>query len=262
MKASKAKVYSKILMVLFFLLFYAPLLSIIIFSFNDAKSVTHWGGFTLSWYKELFTDMRVVGIILNTVLIAVISTIVSVIIGSIAAICLTKQRKKIRNLILQGNNLPIMNPDIVTAIGLLLLFVSIKVERGYITMLFAHISFCTPYVIVTVYPKVKALDPNILEAALDLGAKPLRAIRTAVLPQIKSTIFAAGAIAFTMSFDDFVISYFTGGSKLNISTYLYTEAKKINPTINALSTIIMIIIVIKVVFDKVRESRRKNREEI
>lgn len=154
------------------------------------------------------------------------STIISVIIGTIAAICLTKQRKKIRNLILQGNNLPIMNPDIVTAIGLLLLFVSLRVEKGYITMLIAHISFCTPYVVVTVYPKVKALDPNILEAALDLGAKPLKAIRTAIIPQIKGTVFAAGAIAFTMSFDDFVISYFTGGSKLNISTYLYTEAKK------------------------------------
>lgn len=163
---------------------------------------------------------------LNTIIIAVLSTIISVIIGTIAAICLTKQRKKIRNLILQGNNLPIMNPDIVTAIGLLLLFVSLRVEKGYITMLIAHISFCTPYVVVTVYPKVKALDPNILEAALDLGAKPLKAIRTAIIPQIKGTVFAAGAIAFTMSFDDFVISYFTGGSKLNISTYLYTEAKK------------------------------------
>ena len=111
------------------------------------------------------------------------------------------------------------------------------------------------------YPKVKALDPNILEAALDLGAKPLKAIRTAIIPQIKETVFAAGAIAFTMSFDDFVISYFTGGSKLNISTYLYTEAKKINPTINALSTIIMLIIVIKIVIDKIKDGRREKSEE-
>ena len=124
-------------------------------------------------------------------------------------------------------------------------------------MLIAHISFCTPYVIINVYPKVKSLDPNIMEAAMDLGAKPLRAIKDAVIPQIKSTIIAAGAIAFTMSFDDFVISYFTGGSKLNISIYLYTEAKKMNPTINALSTIIMIVIVIKIVYDKIKEARKE-----
>ncbi len=262
MKTTKSKIFSKILMILFFVIYYAPLLSIIIFSFNDARSVTHWGGFTFGWYRELFTDARLMEIILNTLLIAVAATIVSTIIGTLAAICLTKQRKKIRNLILQANNLPIMNPDIVTAIGLLLLFVSLKVEKGYITMLLAHISFCTPYVIVTVYPKVKALDPNILEAALDLGAKPLRAICTAIIPQVKTTVFAAGAMAFTMSFDDFVISYFTGGSKLNISTYLYTEAKKINPTINALSTIIMLIIVIKIVIDKVKEARRNKHEEV
>ncbi len=261
MKTTKAKIFSKIFMILFFIIYYAPLLSIVVFSFNDARSVTHWGGFTFDWYKELFTDERVVSIIINTLLIAVASTIISTIIGTLAAICLTKQRKKFRKLILQANNLPIMNPDIVTAIGLLLLFVSLRVEKGYFTMLLAHISFCTPYVIVTVYPKVKSLDPNILEAALDLGAKPLRAICTAILPQIKTTIFAAGAIAFTMSFDDFVISYFTGGSKLNISTYLYTEAKKINPTINALSTIIMLIIVLKIVLDKIMEARRNKHEK-
>ncbi len=261
MKSSKSKLFTKILMILFFIVYYAPLLSIVVFSFNDARSVTHWGGFTFSWYKELFTDQRILSIIFSTLLIAICATIISTIIGTIAAICLTKQRKKFRKLILQANNLPIMNPDIVTAIGLLLLFVSLRVEKGYITMLIAHISFCTPYVVINVYPKVKSLDSNILEAALDLGAKPLKAMTTAVIPQIKSTIFAAGAIAFTMSFDDFVISYFTGGSKLNISTYLYTEAKKINPTINALSTIIMIIIVVKIVIDKIKDSRREKNEK-
>lgn len=259
MKTSKAKLFSKILIILFFIIYYAPLLSIVIFSFNDAMSVTHWGGFTFDWYVDLFTNERLIKIILNTLLIAILSTIVSIIIGTVAAICLTKTKRKFRKLILQVNNLPIMNPDIVTAIGLLLLFVSLNVEQGYITMLIAHISFCTPYVIVTVYPKVKSLDENVLEAALDLGAKPLKAIRTAILPQIKSSIFAAAAISFTMSFDDFVISYFTGGSKLNISTYLYTEAKKINPTINALSTIIMLIIVLKIVIDKIRHAKEEKK---
>lgn len=259
MKSTKAAFWSKALIVLFFIVYYVPLLSIIVFSFNDAMSVTHWGGFTLKWYGDLFTNTRLLQIILNTLIIAVVSTFVSIIIGTIAAIALTKSRKSIRRLILQGNNLPIMNPDIVTAIGLLLLFVSLRIEQGYLTMLLAHISFCTPYVIVTVYPKVKSLDENIMEAALDLGAKPFKAVRTAVLPQIKGSIFAAAAISFTMSFDDFVISYFTGGSKLNISTYLYTEAKKINPTINALSTIIMLIIVIKIIIDKLKERKKDSK---
>lgn len=257
MKTTKAKIWTKVLMILFFIVYYAPLLSIVVFSFNDAKSVTHWGGFTFQWYKDLFTDERLIGIIINTIVIAILSTIVAIIIGTITAICLTKTRKRFRKLVLQGTNFPIMNPDIVTAIGLLLLFVSLNVEKGYVTMFIAHVSFCTPYVIVTVYPKMKSLDPNIMEAALDLGARPLTAIRTAILPQIKDTIFAAAAISFTMSFDDFVISYFTGGSKLNISIYLYTEAKKINPTINALSTIIMIFIVGKIVYDKIKEARRE-----
>ncbi len=257
MKSTRAKIWSRVLIFLFFFIYYVPLLSIVVFSFNDAMSVTHWGGFTFKWYADLFTNARLIKIIVNTLLIAVISTFVSIIIGTVAAISLTKTRKNIRHLILQGNNLPIMNPDIVTAIGLLLLFVSLRIEQGYFTMLLAHISFCTPYVIVTVYPKVKSLDENIMEAALDLGAKPLKAIKTAILPQIKGSIFAAAAISFTMSFDDFVISYFTGGSQLNISTYLYTEAKKINPTINALSTIIMLVIVLKIVFDKLKQRKEE-----
>lgn len=259
MKQTKAHVFTKILMILFFIVYYAPLLSIVVFSFNSERSVTYFGKFDLVWYKELFTDQRLIEIIFYTVLIAVIATVVSTIIGTIAAICLTKMRKGFRKFVLQTTNFPIMNADIVTAIGLLLLFVTLNVEKGYITMLIAHISFCTPYVIISVYPKVKSLDPNIMEAALDLGAKPLRAIKDAVLPQIKPTIFAAAAIAFTMSFDDFVISYFTGGPKLNISIYLYTEAKKINPTINALSTIIMIIIIGKIIVDKIKESRKEKK---
>lgn len=261
MKSTKAKIWSKVLMILFFIAYYLPLLSIVVFSFNDAKSVTHWGGFTFDWYKDLFTNTRLLEIIFMTLLIAVISTIISIIIGTLGAIALTKTGRRFRKAILQVNNLPIMNPDIVTAIGLLLLFVSLNVEKGYGTMLIAHISFCTPYVVVTVYPKLKSLNPNLMEASMDLGAKPLKAIRTVLLPQMKESIWASAAISFTMSFDDFVISYFTGGSKLNISTYLYTEAKKINPTINALSTIIMLIIVLKIVFDKINDRRKKNEED-
>lgn len=257
MKASKSKIFSRIMMILFLALYYVPLISIIVFSFNEAKSVTYFTNFTLNWYEDLFTNQRLLKIIFDTLIIAIAATIISTIIGVIASIFLTKASKKFRNTVLKINNFPIINPDIVTGIGLLLLFVSLSIERGYTTMLIAHVAFCTPYIIINVYPKVKSLDPNILEAAEDLGAKPMKAIRTAILPQIKGAIISAMAISFTMSFDDFVISYFTGGSKLNISTYLYTEAKKINPTINALSTIIILIIMIKIVIDLIVDSRKE-----
>jgi len=262
MKACKSNLFTRIMMILFLALYYIPLISIIVFSFNEAKSVTYFTNFTFDWYKDLFTNERLLKIIFDTLIIALAATLISTIIGVIASIFLTKASKKFRNSILKINNFPIINPDIVTGIGLLLLFVSLSIERGYGTMLIAHIAFCTPYIIINVYPKVKSLDQNIFEAAEDLGAKPMKAIRTAIIPQIKGAIISAMAISFTMSFDDFVISYFTGGSKLNISTYLYTEAKKINPTINALSTIIILIIMAKIVIDLIVDSRKeKNKNE-
>ncbi len=257
MKESKSKLFSRILVILFFVVYYIPLISIIVFSFNESQSVTHFTNFSFKWYHELFTNTRLLTIIFRTILIAVISTIISTIIGTLVSIFLSKSGKGVRKFILKVNDLPIMNPDIVTGIGLLLLFVSMNIERGYLTMIIAHISFCTPYVVINVYPKLKSLDPNIFEAAEDLGAKPRRAIKDAILPQIKGAIISAAAISFTMSFDDFVISYFTGGSVLNISTYLYTEAKKIEPTINALSTIIILIILVKVIFDLVRNQKKE-----
>ncbi len=261
MKTSKAKIISKALMILFFIIYYLPLVSLAVYSFNDAKSVTMWNGFTIKWYVNLFTNREIISIVIYTIFIAFLTTVLSIIIGTFASIALTKTKKNLRKLILQANNLPITNPDIVTAIGLLLLFVSFGITKGYGTMLIAHISFCTPYVIVTVYPKIKSLDENIIEAAMDLGATPMQAMRKAVLPQIKSSIFAAAAIAFTMSFDDFVISYFTSGSSQNISTYLYSKVKKLDPTFNALSVIIMLFIIGKIVIDKLRESKRIKRNE-
>ncbi|MGL4949493.1 MAG: extracellular solute-binding protein [Anaeroplasmataceae bacterium] len=255
MKSSKSKLWSKLIVILFFVIFYSPLISLIIFSFNDKKSLTSWGGFTLKWYENLFTNMQIFEIILTTLFIAVAATVCALVIGTFASIALVKMKKKNRNTLLAINNLPITNPDIVIAIGLLLLFVTVGVERGYGTMLLAHISFCTPFVIITVYPKIKSLDPNLIEAAMDLGATPVKAIRSAIIPQIKTAIFASAAISFTMSFDDFVISYFTGGKSLNISTYLYTNAKKLNPTFNALSTIIILIIVAKIIYDVIKKRK-------
>lgn len=234
-----------ILLVLLFV--YAPIFSLVLFSFNANRSLTTWGGFSFEWYGELFRSREIMNAVVWTFIIAILATIISVIVGTFAAIGLSKNKKLFRNVVINLNNIPIVNPEIVTAIGLLLLFQSLKLQGGYGTMLLAHIAFCTPYVIITVYPKVKSLDPSLIEAAQDLGATPMRAIYYAVFPQIKVAIFAAAAIAFTMSFDDFVISYFTAGSKgTNISIYLYTLKRGIPPTINALSTIMILVVTIVV----------------
>lgn len=255
MKKSK---FSIIMVAIFFVVYYVPLISLTVFSFNESKTVTTWTGFTFDWYKRLFMDEEIIVLVLMTLLIAVLATIISTIIGTFAAIALSKSKKRFRDIILALNNLPIVNPDIVTAIGLLLLFVTFSITKGYGTMLLSHIAFCTPFVIINVYPKLCTLDPNLTEAAMDLGATPMQAVSKAVIPQIKSSIFAAASIAFTMSFDDFVISYFTSQSTdQNISMYLYANLKKLEPTFNALSVIIMFVIFVKIIFDRVRLNRRK-----
>ena len=183
-----------------------------------------------------------------SVTIALLATAISTILGTITAIGLSKSRKVLKDIILNVNNVPIMNPDIVTAIGLMILFSSLKMEKGYLTMLLAHIAFCTPYVITSVYPKVRNMDPNLANAAMDLGATPFQALTKVILPMLKEGIYAGVLLAFTMSFDDFVISYFvTGNGVSNISIIVYNMTKRTNPTINALSTLVILVIVITLV---------------
>jgi spermidine/putrescine transport system permease protein len=223
--------------------------------------LTNWGGFSLKWYEKLFDSTDIMTAVIMTLVIAILATLISVFIGTLAAISLSKSKKVFKDVMLGVNNVPIVNPEIVTAVGLLLLFVSFQIDRGYTTMLLAHVAFCTPYVVITVYPKVKSLDPNLAEAANDLGATPVQALWLVVFPQIKVAIFAAAAIAFTMSFDDFVISYFTAGSATNISIYLYTLRRGVEPTINALSTIIIAIIGVVVTY-RYLKSNQNNEQEI
>lgn len=248
--------------VLFFVL---PLGYIVLFSFNSIRSTSVFKGFTLQWYENIFsfeqTQLREA--ISNTIVCAVISTIVSTIIGTLGSIGLMKIKKKRRDRLLSFNNLPILNPDIVTAIGLMfvfsfLLFDNIDFENmAFIKMLIAHISFCVPYVIITVYPKIKTLDPNCLEAAQDLGSKPTEAIIRVILPQLKTAIFAAGSIAFTMSFDDYAISYFVTGAQLsNVSIFLANTGKKVNLSINAFSAIVILIITVIVVVRFIIDMRK------
>lgn len=225
------------------LFLYLPMLVMAVFSFNNAKSLSSWGGFSFKWYQSMFANTQMIDAIVVSVSIAIVATIVSTILGTITAIGLSKSKKVMRNAILQVNNLPIMNPDIVTGVALMILFSFIGISKGYLTMLLAHIAFCTPFVITNVYPKVKQMDVNLADAAMDLGATPYQALTQVIIPQIKPGIMAGALLAFTMSFDDFVISYFVSGNGVeNISMIVYNMAKRTNPSIYALATIILVVV--------------------
>ncbi len=241
--------------------FYAPILYTIIFSFNESKSLTTFTGFSLKWYEKMFNNNTMMEAMFYTIIVAVIATIVSTFVGTITAIGLSKSGKVVKNVVEQVNQLPIMNPEIVTAIGLLMLFSAIHLEKGLFTMLLAHIMFCIPYVILSIMPKLRSLNPNIAEAAMDLGATPWQALVKVIVPQVMPGIISGALIAFTMSFDDFVISYFvTGNGISNISILVYTEARRINPSINALSTVIVLIITVTLTFANVIPAIKERRQ--
>ncbi|MDD6065093.1 MAG: ABC transporter permease, partial [Firmicutes bacterium] len=202
----------KILMILMLVFFYLPIIYMIIFSFNDGKSLTHFTGFSLRWYEHMLQSRDMMSSLYTTFSIALLATFISTVVGTIAAIGLSKSKKIVRDLVSQVNNFPLMNPEIVTAIGFMLLFITFRVEKGYVTMLLAHIAFCIPYVMLSVMPKIKSLDPNLADAAMDLGATPWQALTKVIVPQITPGIVSGALIAFTMSVDDFIISYFVTGS--------------------------------------------------
>jgi len=220
-----------------------PILYIIPFSFNSSRSLTKFEGFSLRWYEKMFADSTMMQSVAYTVIIALLATIISTIVGTLTAIGLSKSKKIMKGIVEQVNNLPILNPEIVTGIGLLMFFSALGVRKGFLTLLLAHIMFCIPYVILSVTPKLRSLDPNLADAALDLGATPMQALWKVIVPQIRPGIISGALIAFTMSFDDFIISYFvTGNGVNNISILVYTMSKRVNPSINALSTLVILLI--------------------
>ena len=237
------RTFGKVLMALVIVFFYLPIIYMVVFSFNSGKSLTSFTGFSLRWYKHMMESHTMMESLSTTFSIALIATAVSTLAGTISAIGLSKSKKIIQNLIEQVNNLPMMNPEIVTAIGFMLLFITFRVEKGYVTMLLAHIAFCIPYVMLSVMPKIRSLDPNLADAAMDLGATPWQALTKVIVPQIMPGIVSGALIAFTMSVDDFIISYFvTGGGVKNLSITVYTMSKRVNPSINAISTLVVVII--------------------
>ena len=259
-------IFNRVLMILIIGFFYLPIIYMIIFSFNDGKSLTAFTGFSLRWYKHMLESRDMMEALYTTFGVALIATAVSTVIGTISAIGLSKSKKIVRDLVAQVNNLPLMNPEIVTAIGFMLLFISFQVRKGFVTMLLAHIAFCIPYVILSVMPKIRSLDPNLADAAMDLGATPFQALTKVIVPQIAPGILSGALIAFTMSIDDFIISYFvTGNGVKNLSIMVYTMSKRVNPSINAISTLVVVIITIALVLINVAPiliTKREKKEEI
>ena len=230
----------------------------IIFSFNSSKSLTHFTGFSLRWYEAMLKNHGMMESLYVTIIVALLATIISTIVGTITAIGLSKSKKVLRAFVSQVNDFPIMNPEIVTAIGLMLLFITFQIEKGFVTLLLAHIAFCIPYVILSIMPKIKSLDPNLADAAMDLGATPWQALVKVIVPQIMPGIVSGALIAFTMSFDDFVISYFvTGQGVKNLSIMVYTMSKRINPSVNAISTVVVLLITITLIIVNVLPMIRK-----
>lgn len=235
------KYLSRIYMGIIFLFLYAPIIVLAVFSFNESKSRGNWTGFSFKWYIELFQDQDIRQAFYYTITIAIVSAVVSTILGTIAAIGINSMKGKTKALMLNVNYLPVVNPDIVTGISLMILYISFNIDFGFNTILISHIVFNTPYVILSILPKLKQLDVNMTEAAMDLGATPMYALRKVIIPEIKPGIIAGFLMAFTLSIDDFIISYFTKGEGVtNLSIVIYSMARRgVRPTINALSTIML-----------------------
>lgn len=240
------KSLSKIYTVLIFGFLYAPIAVLAVFSFNDSKSTAKWEGFTLDWYQSLFQNDYIMKSLYYTVLVAVIASIIATIIGTFAAFGIFYMKRWKQSVILNINSIPILNPDIVTGISLMTLFVALKIDLGLMTLIIAHVTFCIPYVVLSVLPKFKQMPSEMLEAALDLGATPWYAFKKVIYPEIKPGIITGALIAFTLSIDDFVISFFnTGNGVSNLSIAIYSMARRgIKPEINALSTLMFLTVLV------------------
>jgi spermidine/putrescine transport system permease protein len=256
---------------LLLIVLYAPIVFIAIFSFTESKVLGNWTGFSTKLYSNLFTgDMQGTGSLMlaieNTLIIALIAAIVSTVLGTIAAIGIHNMRGKTKQAITFMNNIPMLNPDIITGVSLFLLFVFLHISQGYATVVLAHITFCTPYVVLNVLPRLTQMNPNIYEAALDLGATPFQALRKVLLPLLKPGMISGFILAFTMSLDDFAVTFFTRGTigLDTLSTYIYTDARKggLTPELRPLITLMFVGILILLIVINIRNIRNsKNAEE-
>lgn len=254
------KLGTKFYIFLVMLFLYLPIAVLIVYSFNDGKTSV-WKGFTLKWYAELFNNSAIMNSLYNTIIIAVLTAVISTILGTLAAIGIYNLKKPVRSVVTNISNIPIINPEIVTGVSFMLLFAFLggvfNFEMGFVTVLIAHISFCTPYVVLNVMPKLRQMDNSIYEAALDLGCNQRQAFVKAVMPEIMPGIVSGFLMSFTYSLDDFVITYFTRGPKFQtLPIEIYTMLRRrISPTINALSTLLFVITIAILIIVNVRDYR-------
>lgn len=227
---------------LIFMFLYAPIMILMLFSFNNSRSRGNWGGFTLRWYKELFSDSAIMNALFNTLTIALVSAAVATVLGTAAAVGIHYMKKGHKNFIMNVSYFPVMNPDIVTGVSLMLFFLFVRIPLGMATLLLAHITFNIPYVILSVLPKLRQLNRHLLEAAEDLGASTSYAFFHVILPEIMPGIVSGFLLSITLSIDDFVVSFFTAGAGVEtLSVYIYAMARRgVNPSINALSAIMFV----------------------
>ena len=248
---------------------YAPIVIIVIFSFTESKVLGNWTGFSTKLYTSLFSGgvhHSLLSAIENTLIIAVVAATISTVLGSIAAIGIYNLRGRRRQAINTLNNIPMLNPDIITGISLFLLFVSLGITQGYTTVILAHVVFCTPYVVLCVMPRLQQMSPNIYEAALDLGATPFQALRKVIIPEIKAGMISGFILAFTLSIDDFAVTIFTIGTDglETLSTYIYADARKggVTPELRPLSTIIFAAVLFLLIVINVRTYRSQKQKEV
>lgn len=260
----RPSVVSKLFTGLMFLFLYAPIAVLVAFSFNSTKSRSVWTGFTFDWYISLFKDTEILNSLYVTLLVSVLAAVCATAVGTFAAIGFFNMKRRLRTPLLAINNIPVINADIITGVSLSLLFVSagaiLGFNKGFVTLLVAHITFNIPYVILSVMPKLYQLDRNLFEAAQDLGATWFQAFFKVIIPEIRPGIVNGLIIAFTMSIDDFVISYFTAGSSvqtLSMTIYSMTR-RRITPEINAISTLLFVSVLLLLVIINVREMRQEN----
>ena len=241
------------------LFLYLPILTLIVLSFNEAKSMSVWKGFSLHWYQELFQSRLMMGAIINTFSIAILAALIATVVGTMAVLGMAAMKPRTENALMAFNNIPMLNADIVTGIALMLFFLMIGAPRGYCTILFSHATFCLPYVILSVKPRLNKNTDKLFEAALDLGASEKYAFRKIVLPELKPGIMSGFLLSFTMSVDDFIITYFTRGAGINtISTLIYSEVKiGIRPSLFALSSIIFVVALVVLISVNLKQSRQE-----
>lgn len=261
------KTLSRIYNVLIFLFLYAPIVVLIIFSFNDSKNRVAWHGFTTRWYEDLFHNDLILNSLKVTLIVAVLAALIATIIGTAAAVGIHSMNSRLRRVFLSVNNIPMVNPEIVTGISMMLMFVFIFRTTGWLkpgfgTLLLSHITFCIPYVVLQVLPKLRQMNRHMYEAALDLGCPPAQAFFRVVLPEILPGVVTGAMMAFTLSLDDFVISYFNSGSTAQtLSVTIYSMTKKpVTPEINALSTLMfgtVLLLLLLVNIRQIRDSGRK-----